>query len=153
MIKMIKKIDYKPYFYTILILVFLPLACKKGPDVRKYKAQQPPPVTKQERATPSYSWQIPEGWKEIPSKSGMRLATFSIITGEKKATCTLRTMLRSRLKTSALAQKPFSWTLQEYTSTTEANTPKAPSNLPTPNPSLKNSTTSSPISKSTAEKS
>lgn len=81
-------------------MLLLSVSCDKGREVRKYKKQETPAAEQKiERISPKsretapgrvqFSWDTPEGWDNLQKTSGMRLASFSIKSGNKESRCTI----------------------------------------------------------------
>ncbi len=73
--------EKKSLFLYIVILTILMTGftgCKKKDRVRKYTETKP-----------QFVWDIPTGWKEEPSTSRLRMATFSISRQNMKSLCTI----------------------------------------------------------------
>ncbi len=88
-------------YFSLLAVLLLFVSCDKGGKVRKYKEKVPgkktttaAPAKQKVPAEPGakaghYHWDTPEGWREVPKTSSMRLATFAIKSQGKEAICTI----------------------------------------------------------------
>ena len=94
-----KKLQYIKYFPIVLILIFLVSACGKSEDVRNY-TEEPVNTTQVDnlkihgnvpemKAPNDIKWNTPSGWESVKSDSRMRIATFSVKSGNEAALCTL----------------------------------------------------------------
>lgn len=80
----------------LVTALFIIASCDSGGKVRKYKEEKPTPAAtpRAEAVNPHagashFQWQTPEGWTEENKKSSLRLATFTIKSGDKEALCTV----------------------------------------------------------------
>jgi hypothetical protein len=90
-------------FYLLLTVLIAAVSCGDRGKVRKYKEKAPPAAKtqqdKQESPAPGagsmmpaharFQWSSPGGWIENRASSGLRLATFTVKTGDMESTCTI----------------------------------------------------------------
>jgi hypothetical protein len=79
------------FFFLVLMPVLAGISCDSGTGkVRKYKEKSPQPTAPTGQAEGAhFQWETPEGWNENRAASGMRLATFTVKSGNKESICTI----------------------------------------------------------------
>jgi hypothetical protein len=90
------------FFYLLLLTLIAAVSCGDSGKVRKYKEKAPPaaktPQPMQKSPAPGagsmpahahFQWNTPEGWNENRASSGLRLAAFTIKSGDKESICTI----------------------------------------------------------------
>jgi hypothetical protein len=89
-------------FYLLLVTLIAAVSCGDSSKVRKYKEKASPAAKTQQdkQASPApgagsmpahghFQWNTPEGWNENRASSGLRLATFTVKSGDMESICTI----------------------------------------------------------------
>lgn len=88
-----------PVIFIVVVIMLFSLSCSKDNEVRSYTEE----ITKKEPVMKSHDhgmdipgatetnlkWEAPENWTEIKTESKLRLATYSVKSGENEAICTI----------------------------------------------------------------
>jgi hypothetical protein len=108
MIKSKRQVKIFTFPLVLLVsVVFTVVSCGDGGKVRKYKEKgataktesksphgtmkvpTPAPQAPTRKAMAHFKWETPEGWIETKASSSMRLATFTVKSGDRSSVCTI----------------------------------------------------------------
>ncbi|MFC2155575.1 hypothetical protein ACFLRB_03670 [Acidobacteriota bacterium] len=76
-------------FSSLLLLLLLFFGCDKGREVRKYQKKETSQTAKTTPGQVQFQWDVPQGWEESRTTSGMRLASFSVKSQGGESLCTI----------------------------------------------------------------
>ena len=83
-----------PVIFIVVVFILFSLSCSKDNEVRSYKeeiTQKGPDVEKSHShgmdipgaTETNFTWKTPDNWTDIETESKLRLATYSVKSGEK----------------------------------------------------------------------